>query len=73
MYICDFGNGYQLLGVIFQHSSRILEFTTVEPLDVDEFPDFWDKLAGPFESHFFYSYVIEIRLLCTCEGCRNET
>ena len=53
MYICDFGNGYQLLGVIFQHSSRILEFTTVEPLDVDEFPDFWDKLAGPFESHFF--------------------
>ena len=63
MLVCDFGVKYQFLGVIVQQLSCVLEFTAVEPMSVDEFPDFCDELAGPFESHFFAFYVSEIRLL----------
>ena len=37
----------------------------VGPLAVNEFPDFCDELAGPFESRFFASYVSEV-FLCVC-------
>ena len=73
MFACDFGVNDQIFGVIIQRFSRMLEFTVVEPLAVDEFPYFCDELAGPFESCFSASYVSEICLLCTCEGFRNET
>ena len=51
----------------------MLEFTAVELLAVDKFPGFCDELSGPFGSRFFASDMNEMRLLCTCEGCRNET
>ena len=51
----------------------MLEFTTVDPLAANKFPDLCDELAGPFEFHFFASYVSEIHLLCKYEGFENET
>ena len=68
MFICDFGIEDQFLGVIIQRFSCVLEFTTVEPLAVNECLDLCDELAGPFESPFFASYLSEILLLCTCKG-----
>ena len=73
MFVCDFGVNNRLLGVIVECFSPVLEFTTVYPLSVYEFPDLCDKLAGPFDSCFCASDVSEIRLLCVCKGCRNET
>ena len=48
-----FGVGDQLLGVILQQLYRMLEFTMVEPLAVDNFPSLCNELAGPFETHLF--------------------
>ena len=73
VFVCDFGVKDQLLGVIVQRFSCVLEFNLLEPLDVDEFPDLCEELTGQFESCSFASYVSEIRLLCMCEGYRNET
>ena len=73
LFIYDLGVEDQLLGVIIQRFSCVLEFTAVETVDVNEFPDFCDELSGPFECRFFASYVSEIRLLCICEGFWNET
>ena len=73
VFICNFRVKDQFLGVIMQHFSCVLEFTAVNPLAINEFPDFCDKSVGPFESPFFASCVSEIRLLCTYEGFRNET
>ena len=71
MFIFDFGAKDKFLGIVVQHFSCVFEFTAVEPLAVNEFTDFCDELAGPFESHTFDSYMCEIRLLCACEGFRN--
>ena len=73
VFIYHFGLENQFLGVIIQRFSCVLEFTAVDPLDVNEFRDLCDELAGPIESRFFAYYVSEIRLLCTCEGFRNDT
>ena len=73
IFVYDFGVKDQFIGVIIQLFSRVLEFVAVDPLAVDEFPYLCDELSGPFESRFFASDVSEIRLLCTYEGCRNET
>ena len=48
MFVCYFGVKDKLLDVIVQHFYIMLEFTEVEPLYVDEFPDFCDELSGPF-------------------------
>ena len=66
VFVCDFGVKDQFIGVIAQRLSRVIEFTEVEPLSVDEFPDLRDELDGPFGSHFFASDVSEICLLFTC-------
>ena len=73
MFIRDFGIENQFLSIIVQHLYCVFEFNAVEPLTVNNFPDLCDELAGTFESCYFYSYMCEIRLLCTCEGFRNET
>ena len=52
MFVCDFIVKYQFLSFIVQHLLGMLEFTTVEKLDIDEFPDLCHELAGPFESRF---------------------
>ena len=57
---------YVFLCVIVQRFSRVLDFTVLEPLAVDDFIYLCGKLAGPFESRFFASDVSEIRLLCMC-------
>ena len=46
--VCYLGFDFQLLGVVAQQFSCVIEFTDVEPLSVDEFPDLCDELAGPF-------------------------
>ena len=48
MFLCDFGVDDQFLGMIVQRFSLMLEFTVVEPLTVDEFPDLCDDLTGLF-------------------------
>ena len=72
LFVCDFGIKYQFLGVVSKRLSCVLKFTVVEPFAVDEFPDLCDELAGPFESRFLVSYVIEMCMLCMCELFRNE-
>ena len=52
MFIDHFGVENQFLGVIIQRFSCVLEFTAVDPLDVNEFRDLCDELAGPIESRF---------------------
>ena len=73
LFFCDLDIKDQFLGVIAQHFYCMIYFTAVEPLAVDKFPYLCDELAGPFESRFFASYVNEIRLSCTCEGCGNKS
>ena len=73
VFSCNFGVDDQFLGMIVQRLSRVLEFTAVNLFSADKFPDLYDELAGPFEPRFFAFCVSEIRLMCTCEGCRNET
>ena len=51
----------------------MFEFTAIDTLDINGFPDLCDGLDGPFGSRYFDSYVCEINLLCACEGFRNET
>ena len=58
--------------MIVEHLPHVIKFTAVEPLSVDEFPDLGDDLTGPFKSRFS-SDVSEKSLVCTCEGCRNDT
>ena len=53
VFICNFCVNYQFLGAIIHHFYCVIEFNTVEPLDVNEFSDFCDELVGPFGSHFF--------------------
>ena len=48
MFVCDFGVDDQSLDVIVQCLYYMIEFTLVEPLYVDEFPDFCDELTDPF-------------------------
>ena len=72
MFVYNFVVKDQFLGVIVQCFSRMLGFTAIEPLSVDESPYLCDELTGPLFP-FFSSDVIEIRLLCTCEGCGNYT
>ena len=73
MFVCDFVIKYQFLGLIVQRFSHVLDFTTATLFSVDEFPDLCNELNGTFRSHFFALGVSEIRLLCTCEGCSNDT
>ena len=70
MFICDFGVEDKLLGIIVQMSSFVFEFTAVEPLAVNEFPDLCDELDGPFEYRPFASHMREICLLYTYLGFR---
>ena len=48
IFVYDFGVKDHFLGVIAQFFSRVLEFTAVEPLSVDEYPYLCDELDGPF-------------------------
>ena len=57
MFIFDLGVEDQFPGVIIQRFSCVVEFTAVEPLAVNEFPDLCDELACPFGSRFFASCV----------------
>ena len=72
MFVYDLSVKDQFLGVIVQCFYRVIEFTAVEPLSVDESPDLCDELTGPFYSRFFASDMSEALLLFTCEGCRND-
>ena len=72
VFICDFGFEDKLLGIIVQSLSCVFEFNVVKPLAINEFSDFCDELAGPFESCSFASYMCEMHLLCKCEGYRNK-
>ena len=47
MFICDFGVKDNFLSVITQRFSCVIDFTAVDPLAVNEFPDLCDELAGP--------------------------
>ena len=73
MFVCDFSVEDQLLGVIFQCFSRVLEFTEVYLLAVYEFTFLCNELDCPFESLLFASYRSKLSLLCTCKVCRNKT
>ena len=73
VFICDFGVEDEFLGIIIQCFPCVLEFTAVDPLSVNEFPDLCDELSGQLESHFLDSYVSEIHLFCRCEGFGDET
>ena len=48
VFFYDFGIKDKLFGVIIQRFSRVIEFTLVDLLYVDEFPNLCDELAGPF-------------------------
>ena len=52
MLICDFVVKDQFLGVITQIFFCVVDFTDVDPLAVNGFPDLCDELADPFESRF---------------------
>ena len=60
------------LGIFVHHFPCVFEFTLIETLTVNEFPDFYDDLAGPSESCYFDSYMCEISLLCMYKGLRNK-
>ena len=51
----------------------MFEFTAVEPLAANWFPDLCGELDGPFESYYSAIYMYEILLLYTCEVFRNKT
>ena len=53
MFIYDFGVEDHFLDVTVQRFSCMIDFTTVDTLDVDNFPDLYDELAGPIEYRFF--------------------
>ena len=42
MFVCDISVNDQLLGVIVQGLSHIIDFTAVESLSVDDSPDLCD-------------------------------
>ena len=60
MFIYYFGVEDQFLVFITQCFSCMIEFTAVELLSVNEFPDLCDELAGPFESRFLPMRVKDI-------------
>ena len=72
MFIYDFGVEDQFLSVIIQHSYRVFNFTAVEPLDVDNFPDLCDESARTFEYRFFASDVSEISFFAYVRGMKEK-
>ena len=48
MFVCKFFVKDQLLGVIVTCFSRMIEFTAIDLLSVDESSDLCDDFTGPF-------------------------
>ena len=46
--VCYLGFDFQLLGVVAQQFSCVIEFTETDPLYIYHFPDLCDELDGPF-------------------------
>ena len=66
VFVCDFGAEDQFLGVIVQSFYCVLDFTVVDLLAVNEFPDLCGDLDGLFESRFCFlcelnKFVVYVR------------
>ena len=61
VFIYDFDVEDHFLGVIIQSFLCVLEFTAVDPLAVNGFPDLDGGLAGSFESRFFLIIVFQTK------------
>ena len=73
MFVRYLGINDKFLSIISQSFFCVFEFTVVEPLVANWFPDLCGELDGSFESCSSAFYMDEIILLYTCKGFRNKT